>query len=181
MDQFLVSDQSSLTLIPLLPKWFSINSCIFSLSFCKNLYFQLASVIIHTFARKKAGSFQPTTGENHNNENTWFPCLEQGLEVTSIHILLNFFGYIVKGSIGSLNMEKSTLGSEFRLSYALFTNNEPSTLVLCSSFKHLQPPLKNYPYTIAGLGQQKGGTATCRRKSPSKSSYFKERFLICHI
>jgi len=57
--------------------------CIFSLSFCKNLYFELASVIIHTFGRKKAGSFQLTTGGNHINENTWFPCLEQVLEVTS--------------------------------------------------------------------------------------------------
>jgi len=45
--------------------------------------FELASVIIHTVVRKKGGSFQPTTGENHNNENTWFPCLEQGLEVPS--------------------------------------------------------------------------------------------------
>jgi len=53
--------------------------CTFSLSLCKNLYFELASVIIHTFV----GSFQLTTGGNHNNENTWFPCLEQVLEVTS--------------------------------------------------------------------------------------------------
>jgi hypothetical protein len=102
--------------------------------------------------------------------------LEQGLEVTSIHILLNFFGYIVKGSTGSLNMEKSTLGSEFRLSYRFFTINQSITPVLCSWFKHLQPPLKNDQYMITGLGQQKGGTATCPRKGPSMSWYFKERF-----
>jgi hypothetical protein len=82
---FLVSEQSSLTLISFTAKAilnqylvthpYLTNSslvkavlelfCIFSLSFCKNLYFELASVIIHTVVRKKAGSFQLTTGGNH--------------------------------------------------------------------------------------------------------------------
>ncbi len=114
MDQFLVSEQSSLTLISftakvILNQFLVTNSylrsqalwrqflelfCIFSLSFCKNLSFELTSVIIHMFGRKRAGSFQPTT---------WFPCME----VTAYsHILLNFFGYVVRGSVESFNVEK---------------------------------------------------------------------------
>jgi len=88
------------------------------------------------------------------------------LPTVSIHILLNFFGYIVLGSIGCLNVEKITLGSEFRLSYRLFMNNQTITPVLCSSFKHLQPQLKNDPYIIQGLQQEKGGTVTfCQKRS----------------
>jgi len=196
---FLVSEQSSLTLISFTAKAilnqflvthpYLTNSslvkavlelfCIFSLSFCKNLYFELASVIIHTVVRKKAGSFQLTTGGNHImktlDSHAWSRSWRL-LPAVSIHILLNFFGHIVQGSIGSLNVEKSTLGSEFRLSYRFFTNNQPITPVLCSSFKHLQPQLKNDPYIIGGLQQHKGGTATCPRESPSKSRYFKELF-----
>jgi hypothetical protein len=96
------------------------------------------------------------------------------LPTVSIHILLNFFGYIVLGGIGCLNVEKITLGSEFRLSYRLFMNNQTIIPLLCSSFKHLQPQLKNDPYIIQGLQQEKGGTVTCCQKSPSMSQYFKE-------
>ncbi len=139
--------------------------CIFSLSLCKDLYFKLASVIIHMFV----GSFQLTTGRNHImktlNSHAWSRSWRL-LPAVSIHILLNFFGHIVQGSIGSLNVEKSTLDSEFRLSYRLFTNNQPITLALCSSFKHLQPQLKNDPCIIGGLRQQKQGLQHVLEKVP---------------
>jgi hypothetical protein len=116
------------------------------------------------------------TLDSHASSRAW-----RLLPTVSIHILLNIFGYIVQGSIGCLNVERSTLGSEFKLSYRLFTNNQPITLALCSSFKHLQPQLKNDPYIRGGLRQQKQGTATCPWKSPSKSRYFKERFFYMVI
>jgi len=104
--------------------------------------FELASVIIHTVVRKKVGVSSPQlaktiimkTHGSHAWSRAW-----RLLPTVSIHILLNFFGHIVQGSIGSLNVEKSSLGSEFGLSYRLFTKNLPITPVLCSSFKHLQP------------------------------------------
>ncbi len=99
-----------------------------------------------------------------------------------LHMLLNFFGCTVQGCVESFDVGKSRLGSEVRQSYRLFTTNQLMTPVLCSSFKHLQPQLKNGLYIIEGLRQQKGGTRSCPRKAPPTLGYFKERFLsYCHI
>ncbi len=80
--------------------------------------------------------------------------------------------FIVQGFVESFNVE-----------YRLFTINQLITSALCSSFKHIQPQLKNGLYIIGGLGH----VTTKRRdqdmssKSSPKVGVFQRTFFFCIV
>ncbi len=104
------------------------------------------------------------------------------LPAVSIHILLNFLGYIVQGSVESFECGKSSVGAEFRQSYRLF---ELSTTVQLQFIQASPTLAQEWPVHYTGPATTKswgagGGLPHVLENSP-KVGVLEGTFFLFHI